>query len=171
MCIRLSPGKFEWATRLNSGSMGRMKINLFLKYLVAFLFCCLIARTAGAQNQKALLLFGGEKHDEFLGCLNCNSQSAISVCNEFGKYGSKYQSDSIWNEYGKYGSQYNALSPWDEYSSTAPIIVDKDGTSYGYFSANSFHHDRTNIDWLVKILDFQAEKGDLDATRELMCSD
>lgn len=137
-----------------------------------FLACFLLISTAAfvhSQSPKALLLFGGADHKTFLGCLNCIDTSESSLCNEFGKYGSKFQSDSIWNEFGTYGSEFNSLSPWNEYSSSAPIIVDKDGMSYGYFSINGFHHDRTRIKWLVQILDFQEKHSDLEKTRDLMC--
>jgi len=124
-----------------------------------------------AQAPKALLLFGGEDHKTFLGCLNCVDTSAISVCNEYGQFGSEYQADSIWNEYGNFGSEYQSQSPWNAYSNDAPIIVDKDGNSYGYFSANDAHHDRTRIPWLVAILDYYEETNDLEETRKRMCDD
>jgi hypothetical protein len=120
---------------------------------------------------KALLLFGGEDHKTFLGCLNCVDTYGGSVCNPYGEQGSKFQSDSIWNKFGEYGSKFSANSPWNKYSTTAPIIVDKDGDSYGYFSANRYHNDRTRIKWLITVLDFQADEDDLDAKREMMCSE
>jgi hypothetical protein len=119
----------------------------------------------------ALLLFGGEGHKVFLGCLNCADTSEVSVCNEYGKYGSQYESQSIWNVYGTFGSHYNSVSPWNEYSNSAPIIVDKDGKSYGYFTANSYHHDRTKISWLVRALNLEAKSHERAATRALICSD
>ncbi len=39
-------------------------------------------------SSQELHIYGGEKHDVYLGCLNCN----------------KYDSKSIWNAYGSYGS-------------------------------------------------------------------
>jgi hypothetical protein len=42
---------------------------------------------ATPQAPKALLLFGGQDHKDFLGCLNCVDSSPASVCNELGKYG------------------------------------------------------------------------------------
>lgn len=142
-----------------------MKLLAFI--LAAASFCAV----SHAQSAKALLLFGGEDHKTYLGCLNCSAHSESSVCNEYGKYGSPYQSGSIWNQFGTFGSEYNTYSPWNQYSSNAPIIVDQDGKSYGYFSANAFHHDRTRIGWLVRALDLQAKKSELDATRALICED
>jgi hypothetical protein len=36
---------------------------------------------------------------------------------------------------------------------------------------NGLHHDRTRIDWLVAVLDYQYQKDDLDKTRDKMCGD
>jgi hypothetical protein len=136
--------------------------------------CCLIlvllvaTPVYYAQTNTALLLFGGDGHKVFLGCLNCSASSQGSVCNKYGA-GSKYDANSIWNKYGNFGSKYSQDSPWNKYSSSAPIIVDKDGKSYGYFSTNKYHPDRTRISWLVQALDFQAAHDDLEATQDLMC--
>jgi hypothetical protein len=101
----------------------------------------------------ALLLFGGQDHKKFLGCLNCPSLSANSVWNQFGQYGSPFNGDSIWNQYGPWGSPYNNESPWNAYSTTPPVIVDNDGKFYGYFTANQFMAGRTQISWAVWLLD------------------
>jgi hypothetical protein len=122
-----------------------------------------------AQATKAMLLFGGEGHKTFLGCLNCLATGQTSVCNDVGKYGSDLSEDSIRNDLGPYGSDLSQTSPWNSLSQDAPIIVDRAGRSYGYFSTNSLHHDRTRIDWLVAILDYYDETNDLSKTREKMC--
>jgi hypothetical protein len=124
---------------------------------------------ATAQESKALLLFGGHDHKTFLGCLNCVDTSSASTCNEVGQYGSEVAANSIWNEVGPYGSEVSPTSPWDTVSQSAPIIVDRTGNSYGYFSANSVHHDRTHIDWLVAILDYYDRTNDLAKTHKKMC--
>jgi hypothetical protein len=143
------------------------KPSAFVGFLLAFVFSC----PALAQNPPALLLFGGEAHKTFLGCLNCTPTSSGSVCNEYGKEGSQYQNESIWNAYGRFGSEYSEFSPWNAYTTKAPIIVDKDGNSYGYFSANAYHKDRTRIKWLLSILDFNKDENDLEATRKAMCNE
>jgi hypothetical protein len=71
--------------------------------------------------------------------------------------------------FGTFGSEFNSHSPWNGFTNEAPIIVDKDGNSYGYFSANEFHHDRTRIGWAVKVLDYYSKESDLDKTRDYMC--
>ena len=110
--------------------------------------------TAPQQIQSdELLLFAGQNHDVFLGCLNCSKYDSSSIWNKYGSYGSKYSSDSIWNKYGTYGSKYSSESPWNKYSSDAPVIVDRAGNFYGYFSANKYHYQRTTIKWILDILD------------------
>jgi hypothetical protein len=139
--------------------------------IICLITCLCLVPSATPQAPKALLLFGGEDHKDFLGCLNCVDLSSASVCNELGKYGSALSSNSIWNSLGKYGSSLSEYSPWNSLTDKAPIIVDRDGKSYGYFSVNALHHDRTRIKWLVAVLGFYDEEGDLDATKEKLCGD
>ena len=127
-----------------------MKASILL--VILLISCLCLIPSASPQATKALLLFGGQDHKDFLGRLNCVNSSQASVCNEVGKYGSAFNSDSIWNSFGKYGSSFSEYSPWNSFSDKAPIIVDRDGKSYGYFSVNAFHHDRTQIKWLVVFL-------------------
>jgi hypothetical protein len=138
---------------------------------LAVAVCLLMARLGvSAQSQnKAFFLFGGEGHETFLGCLNCSDISPTSVCNNIGEFGSNIQPDSIWNDIGHFGSDISPNSPWNDIAQDAPIIVDKDGNSYGYFSANDLHHDRTRINWLVAVLDYFEKTKDLGKTREIMC--
>lgn len=138
--------------------------------LVSAAFFSVSGLDAQAQNN-ALLLFGDEDHKTFLGCLNCVDTSRDSVCNDIGKYGSDISPDSIWNDIGKYGSDISPTSPWDDISQGAPIIVDRGGNSYGYFSANNIHHDRTRIESLVAVLDYYEQTKDLVKTRNAMCGD
>jgi hypothetical protein len=145
----------------------RIAIVWFLVYVVLTTW----DRGAEAQATKALLLFGGRDHKTFLGCLNCVDTSENSVCNDVGKFGSSVMTDSIWNSVGPFGSDVMQYSPWNSVSDSGPIIVDSDGRSYGYFSTNSVHHDRTRIGWLVAILDYYDKESDLDKTREKMCGD
>jgi hypothetical protein len=120
---------------------------------------------------KALLLFGDEDHKTFLGCLNCGTINSKSVCNSVGHYGSSVSSDSIWNSVGQFGSSVSSKSPWNSVGSSAPIVVDTDGRSYGYFTANAVYHDRTRIKWLVAVLDYYDKTADLDKTRDAMCGE
>jgi hypothetical protein len=120
--------------------------------LIAVLLWVLLPSDACAQLP-ALLLYGGKDHRTFLGCLNCNRYDAGSVWNAYGQYGSQYSSNSIWNRYGTWGSPYSSVSPWNKYSSDAPVIVDKDGNFYGHFSSNAYINNRTQIKYMVWLLD------------------
>jgi hypothetical protein len=115
---------------------------------------------AQAQNNVALLLFGGDGHKTFLGCLNCNQYNSGSICNKYGQQGSKYNSDSIWNKYGNYGSRYSNQSPWNKYASDPPAIVDKEGNFYGYLTANQYNPKRTRIKLYVQLTDLWEEITD-----------
>jgi hypothetical protein len=97
--------------------------------------------------------------------------STLSVCNAVGEYGSIVAANSIWNVVGMFGSIVSPFSPWNVVASGAPIVVDRDGRSYGYFSANVVHHDRTRIEWLLAILSYYEKTDDVDKTRKRMCGD
>lgn len=117
-----------------------------------------------------LLLFGGSGHDDFLGCYNCSKDESASICNKYGKFGSKYSSDSIWNKYGTYGSKYNSSSPWNQYSSgnDVPVIVDRNGNFYGYFTINNYRSNAFESSAKFKRT-FKQLNGDLDKFREIFC--
>ena len=127
-----------------------------------------MAKEQMSTNQ-ALLLFGGNDHKTFLGCLNCGKSDDASICNKFGTYGSKFNEVSIWNKFGTYGSKFNEGSPWNKFSNSAPIIVDKNGNAYGYFSTNKFHNNRTRIKSYVTLLDWAADNDDLEQARNASC--
>lgn len=127
-------------------------MSVLLRTFLIFSLGLALSANAWAQQQ-ALLLFGGKDHKQFLGCLNCGRYDSNSIWNAYGTYGSAYSAESIWNPYGTLGSPYSAESPWNKYASDAPVIVDKDGAFYGYFSANASIYNRTKINWLVWILD------------------
>jgi len=83
-----------------------------------------------------LLLFGGADQREFLGCLNCFRSEPFSVWNEKGEYGDPQSELSIWNRSGPYGSTTSPQSPWNPRGSTPPLVVDRVGNLYGYFTRN-----------------------------------
>lgn len=87
----------------------------------------------------------GSKH-VYLGCFSCNPYNSNSIWNEFGSFGSEFSSSSIWNDFGTYGSEFSSTSPWNEYSSSNPVLVDKDGGFYGYFTCNQSRSKRVNSD-------------------------
>lgn len=93
-----------------------------------------------------MLIYGGQNHDVFLGCLNCNDSDKNSIWNEFGTYGNSFNSSSIWNEFGTYGNNYNSYSPWNSNSSKPPVVVDKEGNFYGYLTVNENKSQRAEFE-------------------------
>ncbi|WP_452223506.1 hypothetical protein [Lacinutrix chionoecetis] len=121
-----------------------------------YLFCVLFVLSQLSFGQ-TLHLYGGSNHDVYLGCLNCNNYNSSSIWNEYGTYGSSYNSKSIWNKFGTYGSEYNSLSPWNKYSSNPPVVVDKEGNFYGYFTVNSYKTKRADFSLALTIYKYHDE--------------
>lgn len=109
---------------------------------ILVLFGCSKEETVGERYHNSvkppttLYIYGGAKADVYLGKLNASKFDSESIWNQYQSYGSKYNTKSIWNAYGTYGSEYNSYSPFNKYSTTPPILYDKYGKSYGYFTAN-----------------------------------
>ena len=103
---------------------------------------------------RELLIFGGDGHKTFLGCLSCSEYSSDSVLNEYGSYGNEYRSDSIFNKYGRFGSDYSTHSACNTSASDPPVIVDRQGNYYGRLTLNSYK-DQTRlgdvIAWLAGV--------------------
>ena len=155
-------------TRLRQAAYFRSLAFNMKSLLISFLFLC--SGLVQAQNDVALLLFGGDGHKTFLGCLNCNKYDSGSICNKYGQQGSKYNGESIWNKYGNYGSKYSNQSPWNRYASEPPAIVDKDGNFYGYLTANKYNAKRTKIKLYVQLADLWEEiTDDPDSIADRLC--
>lgn len=114
------------------------KIKLF--FLLATLFF-----NQFAIGQKSLHLYGGENHDVYLGCINCNDIDQNSIWNSIGTYGSNISNKSIWNSIGTYGSDISTYSPFNSIAAYPPAIVDKDGNFYGYLTANNTNVKRADF--------------------------
>jgi len=111
-----------------------------MKPLLAFFLLFVIVSSSNAQV--SLHLYGGKDHDVYLGCINCGKYDANSIWNSYGTYGSKFSSNSIWNVYGSFGGKYSSTSPFNSYASEPPVLVDKEGNFYGYFTSNAYHDKR-----------------------------
>lgn len=111
-----------------------------LKFLISLLLF-----TTVAVGQKALHIYGGQNHDVYLGCLNCNDIDRNSIWNDIGTYGSNISSNSIWNDIGTYGSDISSYSPFNSLASYPPAIADKDGNFYGYLTANELKSKRVDF--------------------------
>jgi len=92
--------------------------------------------TATEGQSLKLMIFGGDRHATYLGCLNCSQYATDSVFNGYGQSGSRYSSESIWNHYSEYGSRYSTYSACNPYASDPPVIVDGNGNAYGRLTLN-----------------------------------
>jgi len=116
------------------------------------------AGAAGAsapQSFSKMMIFGGQDHKTYLGCLSCNEYASDSVYNSFGSNGSPYSAQSIWNHFSEYGSSYSMYSACNPYASDPPVIVNQNGAFYGRLTLNEYHAQRgagaNYYDWLNKV--------------------
>lgn len=149
-----------------------MTIN-FHRIAIAHILVALALATTAAQAQTPeLLLFGGEDCKIFLGCLNCSRFDPDSVCNRSGDYGSCFKSKCIWNRFGDYGSPFGSYSPWNRFAFDPPVIVDREGNFYGYFTSNRYNPKRTNIKFFLIFLDnVDMVNEELELARDLFCNE
>jgi len=117
-----------------------------------------------------LHLYGGDGHDQYLGCYDCKRYNPNAICSKYGSYGSKYSSESIFNKYGTWGSKYNSSSPWNKYSSSnsVPVLVDKTGGFYGYFTINRYRSNAVDFSSTLREL-YESASGDLEVVRDVIC--
>lgn len=85
------------------------------------------------------MIFGGEGHKTYLGCLSCSQYATDSVFNEYGSYGSRYSATSLLNAYSEFGSKYSTYSACNPYAADPPVIVDGAGNFYGRLTVNQYH--------------------------------
>lgn len=126
--------------------MKKRVILSVLLLIISFGYC------HGGNPYTTLYIYGGKDSEVYLGKLNGSEYDSESIWNEYGKYGSKYNSESIWNEYGKYGSEYSQYSPFNEYASHPPVLKDKNGKFYGYFTLNRYKARRADFDMIDTIM-------------------
>ena len=91
-----------------------------------------------------IMIFGGNSHSVYLGCLSCSKFDSESVFNQYGTYGSSYSGQSIFNKFSEYGSDYSAHSACNASAIDPPIIVDDRGQSYGRLVIGSYRTDSPN---------------------------
>lgn len=133
-----------------------MKKYLFDRKWVQLLFMAIVLLISSIHVQaQHLHIYGGDNHDVYLGCLTSSPYDSKSIWNEYGTYGNEYNSKSIWNEYGTYGNEYSSYSPWNEYASNPPVIVDKEGKFYGYFTVNKYKSQRADFKLVLLIYEYR----------------
>ena len=134
----------------------------FLTYIICFIAALACSKYSSGSDMDenfgyiskpstTLYIYGGKNEEDYLGKLNASKYDSESIWNEYGKYGNKYNSKSIWNAYGTYGNKYNSYSPFNEHGSNPPVLRDKNGKFYGYFTANKYKSKRANYD-LIDII-------------------
>jgi hypothetical protein len=121
--------------------------------LTNLLFILILGNCRAGSPYTTLYIYGGKDAEVYLGKLNGGEYDAESIWNEYGKYGNKYNSNSIWNEYGKYGSEYSQYSPFNKYASHPPVLKDRNGRFYGYFTINRHKAKRANYDMIEMIVE------------------
>jgi hypothetical protein len=82
------------------------------------------------------MIFGGQSHRIYLGCLNCEAIERDSIYNGAGVYGSRVLPESIWNRVGEYGSRVSPYSVCNPVATEPPVIVDDQGNDYGRLTLN-----------------------------------
>lgn len=129
----------------------------FLSYIICFIASLACSEYSNGYDMEGdmvyvfkpsatLYIYGGKNEEDYLGKLNASKYDSESIWNEYGKYGNKYNSKSIWNSYGTYGNKYNSYSPFNEHGSNPPVLRDKNGKFYGYFTANKYKAKRANYE-------------------------
>ena len=78
----------------------------------------------------------------------CRCGEILSCGRRLGLHGSAYSSMSILNPFGRFGSPSSALSPCNPYALHAPVIVDREGRSYGELTVSESNSRRTRIEFL-----------------------
>ncbi|MFQ5890866.1 MAG: hypothetical protein ACE5JR_12570 [Gemmatimonadota bacterium] len=139
-------------------------------FQILIAFAVVVAVPPSARAQTELLIFGGPGHDQFLGCLVCNELSSESICNGFGPYGNEFSSRGMFNEFAGFGNEFSSSSPWNEFSNSTsvPVVVDRDGNFYGYFTINDTRPDAVEFATELRKI-YESVDGDLEKVRVILC--
>ena len=105
------------------------------------------AATAAQGRRPKIMIFGGENHKTYLGCLSCPQSEWDSIFNKYGEYGhcAGPFDDNLFcrgpfKEFGTSGPFKNQ-SACGTSASDPPVIVDEEGRYYGRFSVGgTFAH-------------------------------
>ena len=87
-----------------------------------------------------------------------------------GPYGSEFSSKGIFNEFAGFGNEFNSSSPWNEFSTSksVPVLVDRNGNFYGYFTINDFRSDAVDFSSKLKKI-YKNVRGNLELVRKNLC--
>ena len=83
----------------------------------------------------------------------------------------EYSGEGMFNEYAGFGNEYSSMSPWNEYSSSdeVPVLVDRDGGFYGYFTINEYRYNAVNFAGEMNSW-FDQYNGDIEQVRVRLCN-
>jgi hypothetical protein len=95
--------------------------------------------SAAPRSTSKVMIFGGEDHRTYLGCLNCSEYATDSIFNSYGSHGSRYATESVWNHYSEFGSAYSNEGACNPYANDPPVMVNSDGSFYGRLTLNVYH--------------------------------
>ncbi|MBD1931455.1 MULTISPECIES: hypothetical protein [Cyanophyceae] len=88
--------------------------------------------------------------EQELGVVSSNQYATESICNQYGKYGSRHSSTSVWNKYGQYGSPYSTIGAYNPRGNKPPLIVFEGGAFI--LSKNPNIAKRIDPDYLFAVL-------------------
>ncbi len=112
-----------------------------MKKLTILLFLAVFTSVL-AKAQNGAKIYGGKHYDQFLGCLDCDSQTPGSIWSPLTDYGSTHNPKSIWNEKGLYGSVTSNFSPYNPKAKYPPRVIGRDGKCIGYLTINKNNPNR-----------------------------
>jgi hypothetical protein len=137
--------------------------------LIAGVVRCSLGFPGSPAASGELLIFGGEDHGRFLGCLPGGRYDPASICNPFAQ-GSQFRPGGIFNAGGTFGSRYSPSRPWNGHSlsDAVPVIVDEAGNFHGRLTFNPHRHDAMPGAKSLRDL-YAAGDGDLETVRDLIC--
>lgn len=103
--------------------------------------CCLLLNMPLTYAEETkILIYGGDKQDIYLGCLNCSPYEQDSIHYSYGRYGSKHSGISIFNRRGLYGATISNYSPCNPNAIFPPILKNKKGETFGRLVLNAEHY-------------------------------
>ena len=146
-------------------------MNKIIKLRYKFSSVLILLLLSFSLHAKEFQIYGGTGHDIFLGCIGCSEFSSDSICNGFGTYGNEFNASGMFNEFAGFGNEFSSKSPWNEFSSSneVPVLVDKQGNFYGYFTINEYRSD--SVDFAGEMFKwFKRHDGDLEQVRRELCS-
>ena len=79
-----------------------------LKWILCGILINLFFYASNVGATEELFIYGSERQDQFLGCLNCNEFNEDSICNSFGQFGNEFSSIGMFNEFSTFGNEFNS---------------------------------------------------------------